>query len=597
MATLCKGVVMTNKRRQEAHYRNRSQVSQAQAFLLPRQVPMSKPSVSNVGVTELCVGHFVRCVSHLYSAKHRSSLGHWQVNFDEQLCFSDNHDGLNEPGNLKDLPTEIWQEIFSIALPPPSFLDPSLHRGPDSPWCQALRSKKALVLVCRAWWHASVDLLYNEIAIRRVGQIAALTRTLESPQNDLQNLVKTVAIICYIPENYIPYAESAIQRLLDLCPSICATRIYAPAHDLSYSPSGGSSSMAPSLRSFRAPIPHCITHLEYGDYQWSHLIKILSLCKTLKSLRFRFPYAAEPAEIQQLVILHQLEELECELRYDFGMLRAMAHLWSIPNLRRFTLVLQGTPKSDHENHDFEKFCSVHGHDLRYLHINPGPLVHSTRFPGIFRFQQILGACPKLIHLVYPDYSHLANSPIPLHHTTLMWIDVWACCDPVDGLDLWETLIKTMFSLCKSSLPSIKVIRMLDWCLAHMTHLPVQLPPDPDFDGHMHIQYPGLFLHVTKSIVAQHSSRYISEYRDVFDGADGGDGDSNLDSDWEPMGEETEHDDTSDFAPSSDEDSSSSSSSDEDLSNFPASCYDENGGPIAEIDHDAVLARFTESLRG
>src|ERR1700691_1480708 len=93
----------------------------------------------------------------------------------------------------KQLPQEILHIIFQLVLPPSFFLDPALYRGPQSPWCQSLRSKKALVSVCKAWWCAGVDMLYAEIVLRRVGQVPALIRTLESPDNDFRNSVKAMS--------------------------------------------------------------------------------------------------------------------------------------------------------------------------------------------------------------------------------------------------------------------------------------------------------------------------------------------------------------------------------------------------------------------
>lgn len=578
---------------EQAKDNTKAQLPQPPLSLSPRlSQPGLDPYLLRQSPTEICVGHFVRCISHLYSTKLRSSFN--QVDFDKRLGSSDNHDGSNERGNLKRLPTEILQGIFSIALPSSVFLNPSLYRGPDSPWCQAVRFKKALIQVCRAWWHAAVHLLYNEVVIRRVGQIAALIRTLESPQNDLQILVKTVAFICYIPENYISYSETAIQRLLNLCPSICATCIHAPTHDLSYFASNDSKPMQPSLRSFCAPIPQFLTHLEYGDYSWAHLTQVLSLCKTLKSLSVRSPCAEEFAGFPYCLVLDQLDQLKCELRSSFGLLRAMADKWSLPRLKQFTLVFLDKPTHD-DHDDLVRFCRTHGHDLRYLHINPGLTIRKSLYA--FRLQTILGACHNLVHLVYPDPSDLVDIHAPLHHATLMWIDVWARCEPVDGQSQrCANFVETFSASCKSSLPSMKAIRILDSDLAYMSYLPIQLPPDPNLDNHMHIQYPGLSLHVTKSIIAQHASRYVTEFRDVFDaeGQNETDGDegSYLDSDYEPIDEEDEYDDTSDYAASSDDGSSSSSSSEGDLSD-----YEESGETMGEVDHDAVLAIFTGTLRG
>ncbi|KAF8178547.1 hypothetical protein K438DRAFT_1843928 [Mycena galopus ATCC 62051] len=54
-------------------------------------------------------------------------------------------------------PQEILRTIFEFVVPPSFLLDPMISYGPESPWCQSVRAKKALINVCWTWHHAGKD--------------------------------------------------------------------------------------------------------------------------------------------------------------------------------------------------------------------------------------------------------------------------------------------------------------------------------------------------------------------------------------------------------------------------------------------------------
>ena len=51
-----------------------------------------------------------------------------------------------------------------------------------SGWLQILRFKKGLPLVCKALYWSGIKALYNDVVLRRMGQIVALAETLRLPE-------------------------------------------------------------------------------------------------------------------------------------------------------------------------------------------------------------------------------------------------------------------------------------------------------------------------------------------------------------------------------------------------------------------------------
>ncbi|THG93343.1 hypothetical protein EW026_g7868 [Hermanssonia centrifuga] len=120
--------------------------------------------------------------------------------------------------------------IFQAIFPQAGFLNPSLSFGPEAPWARALRTKKALTLVCKFWQGHALPYLYSDIVIRHVGQLPALARTIRSAPGLYGCLVKSLKILCEI--TYYPYkafARNSLIYIFQHCPNLRALSIsYAP---------------------------------------------------------------------------------------------------------------------------------------------------------------------------------------------------------------------------------------------------------------------------------------------------------------------------------------------------------------------------------
>jgi hypothetical protein len=79
-----------------------------------------------------------------------------------------------KPLPFRQPPSELLLEIFKFALLPTAFMDASLVVVPSSPWCLAHQTKKHMVIVCKSWCQTGTFLLYQDVHLRRIGQVAAL---------------------------------------------------------------------------------------------------------------------------------------------------------------------------------------------------------------------------------------------------------------------------------------------------------------------------------------------------------------------------------------------------------------------------------------
>lgn len=59
---------------------------------------------------------------------------------------------------------------------------------------ETMRTKKALALACKSWHGPAIEALYEDIVIRRKGQIVALARTPRSEKCDFARLIKAIHI-------------------------------------------------------------------------------------------------------------------------------------------------------------------------------------------------------------------------------------------------------------------------------------------------------------------------------------------------------------------------------------------------------------------
>ncbi|KAF9235079.1 hypothetical protein BU15DRAFT_32168, partial [Melanogaster broomeanus] len=301
--------------------------------------------------------------------------------------------------------------IMENAVPPSFFLDPSIGRGPFSAWCQKLRQLKYFVLVCRWWRDVGIDLLYRDVVIRRIGQIPALLRSLEA-NAVLGPMVRSLRIDCFVPRGYGAVFEGGLNQICAFCTK--NTRLV-----LNNSTEGG----LLELPKIDGSILSSIVDLEIGPgYPFPLVISLLVQCTSLTRLTISFQGFVSPDDIPTTHFTF-LEELHCTCTSEGNLLAVISTQWSLPCLRRFSIIHHAKNISDM---DYYSFLEEHGKNLTYLSICAWPLDKSD---WLFRhdrmdLQRFLDLCPSLNHFAISDSYHKWG----LSHPMLEHIDIWKKSD-------------------------------------------------------------------------------------------------------------------------------------------------------------------------
>ncbi|THG99677.1 hypothetical protein EW026_g2723 [Hermanssonia centrifuga] len=117
--------------------------------------------------------------------------------------------------------------IFEHIFPPPQLLDPLLGAGPDSPWSRAVRTKKALTLVCKTWRSVALPLLYEHVVLRRTGQIYALERTMRAAPAVFGPMVRSIQFDTYVYQNHGKISQESLVYILEQCENLRSLTISA----------------------------------------------------------------------------------------------------------------------------------------------------------------------------------------------------------------------------------------------------------------------------------------------------------------------------------------------------------------------------------
>lgn len=423
-----------------------------------------------------------------YFAKHVSEPPSPPTSRGEHTHGSDSEAPERKPLIFRQPPPEILLDILEFALPPTVFLDASLACGPLSAWSLAQRTKKSLVLVCKFWRKISTPLLYREIHLRRIGQVAALLNTLQS-NGRLGEMIVDINISCHVMPQYFVMFDEALLRILGMSPNATRLSLSMDVPDASMS----------SMRQYDLSK---VAHLAVGnEIRLSDVLPCLPQCKNLTILSlFLDTYNKDAVDF---LTLEHLKEFQITVmwssRHKLDFLDAIAQKWKLPRLCRFT-VYEWRPQPRQVS-QYIKFLDAHGKRLTTLSIT-APLDRAQRADEpllcMGQVRSVLDRCPALEHLaLFPpmtelpgsthepllDIQHIQmlldrcsalehNSPmhgIPLYNN-LRWIDIWATWHPFapnpDAIPVsWK-------SQC---FPQLQAIRLLDWALLRTTG-PRLIPP-------------------------------------------------------------------------------------------------------------------------
>jgi len=441
-----------------------------------------------------------------------------------------------------------------LALPPSFLLDAALYKGPESPWCLSMQTKRGFVAVCKRWYHIGMPILYEEVVLRRMTQLPALLRTVELPDANFGHLVKRVDIKCYVPPDELPFLDSQFLRLFDKCPNVVWV-----GYDAITSPEPLKWTCAfQRLTAFSNLFPK-LTRLECGtNVDFGNLVGVLQKCNSLESLTCHLQLPSGEPVVHDLpqVDLPNLKALSC---YDTGTeyLASIASQWSMPNLEQLSAVALQLGMPDNVYKTTTDLLRAHGLHLKFLHLlQLGP-----------ETQDFLGHCPSLKHLVLsPNSSH------PTSHPKITWVDIWS-----PGLDLrnYKALRKSL----PAAFPSLRGVRQLDASLCTVSDLPSMLQ-DPENDAsYFKYNFPGIsIIYKAKAFIKTDMmenladydgppKRYNSDESEEADESEDFESDCRVDRYWvDDYQRERSYDDTSDpwYTDESSPDNLSSTDEDDDI---------------------------------
>ncbi|KDQ62785.1 hypothetical protein JAAARDRAFT_470903 [Jaapia argillacea MUCL 33604] len=181
------------------------------------------------------------------------------------------------------IPPELLGHIFNHLIPPSYTLHPQWQLIPHAIWPSVVQDITALTLVCKAWSYLATEVLYNQIIIQHVYQLPPLLRSLESPNSNRGDLIRSLTLwFSSTTPWYEVYTEDT-ERIFRLCHRLTSLvivlngswpRLSIPA--LYDSPECAIWDRFPSL-----------THLELDDHVSSPTAcKVLNRCSNLVSLVF-----------------------------------------------------------------------------------------------------------------------------------------------------------------------------------------------------------------------------------------------------------------------------------------------------------------------
>ncbi|KAI0366620.1 hypothetical protein BV20DRAFT_1025887 [Pilatotrama ljubarskyi] len=383
-------------------------------------------------------------------------------------------------GHIGNLPQELLLRIFLATIPPDENYDLSVSAGPRTPWLVSVSTRAALPLVCKAWYGPASEALYLDIALRRMGQISALARTLRSARHvygsDPSRFIKRVRMIgCVVLGRAADVVEKDLSLVLRYCSNLTALEWHPhPSFDSAITPpddpdvwynpmwllsSKKGSPGATLADRCAAGLQHlAFSENLHSDHLQIHHLLLVSTRLTTLVLGPVLHLPSTSAESSLLPVqLPYLESLEMR-NDDAGYEEYICALWSLPNLRKLTLLSSvELPR---------RLLERLGGRLEYLHV-----VLGANWRGLAAHDTLVELstlCPVLKHLVLPEVPTL-NLQCTIVSPTLLYLDIWGSLQKRRVVEL----MCEMGHAC--GLPSLRAIRMLPVGMAVPHNTQARLP--------------------------------------------------------------------------------------------------------------------------
>ncbi|EIW60603.1 uncharacterized protein TRAVEDRAFT_45851 [Trametes versicolor FP-101664 SS1] len=350
------------------------------------------------------------------------------------------------PSAAPRLPHEILLVIFRAARAPRYLRAPSVNacHGSNSTWLSELRVRKALMLVCKGWSDVATELFYEDIVLRRMGQIIALADILTTnhgSQRDLAMLVKSIRLdTCIVLGPCADAVRDAFTSILSLCIALRAFEYHTAKSfptTLTLPPGDSAGAFNPSWfvedgpEAFQLAFRERVSMLTSLDLamrlshkQVAHLHRLLSTATCLEILKVGQVYHVEHEgdHLDSLPVLH-LPKLKA-LYLPVIEPRFVAYVstnWVIPCLKQLTTLFSS------ETFKPRTLLAAHGARLVYLHLYPKrDLDLAICNEDLARVVEL---CPVVEHLVLglpiAMFKHRSKlSAFCALSAALRYLDIW-----------------------------------------------------------------------------------------------------------------------------------------------------------------------------
>ncbi|KAI8968813.1 hypothetical protein BD414DRAFT_471247, partial [Trametes punicea] len=330
---------------------------------------------------------------------------------------------------MAKLPPEILLYMFRFTLEPTHQYDPSIIQGPRNPWLDGLRTRKALMLTCKAFVGPGSAVLYEDIVLRRMGQIPALARTLDPAHTpsaeNIAQLVRSIRIdSCVV---WAPFADVIRENLRSILERCAALKVFSLSPHWNYRSPADNVGIAdiwqlclvPDGGLLRLPLARGLSTLDIlldpcymSVFQAFHALMASAARLTKLKLRvtdthlrgLTFDYWPE----------RRLDSLQ-DLQY-YGLptgdpvLHNIYRSWEMPRLTALTVVGCAIPPST-------TLIRKHGARLTYLHWYSASPAEDEDVTSV------LSSCPHLEHLVV--HHHVQDLLPKLTCPSLRFADFWS----------------------------------------------------------------------------------------------------------------------------------------------------------------------------
>ncbi|KIK69158.1 hypothetical protein GYMLUDRAFT_53634 [Collybiopsis luxurians FD-317 M1] len=381
---------------------------------------------------------------------------------------------------VQRLPLELLNLIFLSATPPAFLMIPD-DRRPHSAWNLSTRTKMQLIKVCRDWYDAGINLLYEDLVVFSIGSLSALMSTLRD-KSYLAERVRSVRFSCVVPEPYVTMFERIIISLPTLCPNLAGISIQQ-----SFALEGSIVKVFPHLGALS------LTCLEVSDSVPFDVVRdnMHLFAPRLVSLSMRSQTSEYSAPPSQDCPVHlqfpSLKAFHCQL--GASAVKFVCRHWTFPVLETLACAPPSTYLIVSDLADILDqhlaFIEKHGNTVKTLF-----LLFPEKYLGVdytSPMQNVIEDLPLLRHLVIPLFLDVTFPQV-------QWLDCFLSED--DGRSK-ENLSLLSDERRKSRFPNLQSFRFIEMGLLTLPFIYTLLPPS---GGECRFRFPGIDIHSSTSSI-------------------------------------------------------------------------------------------------